>query len=141
MTSRTSRRDFLHSGAAAIATSGIISSGQAAPGAFGSQRSEPYSTRPGEPVFLLEGSVVEDLWGVRRRVNPLIKSSRNPIVVKDRDWEGSGPYTYGSVLYDPEDKLFKCWYTVYHDNEYRKRARILHCAPPCQGGGYWQSLS
>jgi len=140
MTSRTSRRDFLHSGAAAIATSGIISSGLAAPGAFGSQRSEPYSTRPGDPVFLLEGSVVEDLWGVRRRVNPLIKSSRNPIIVKDRDWEGSGPYTYGSVLYDPEDKSFKCWYTVYHDNEYRKRlpGSYMVCYAMSKDGYVWQ---
>src|SRR5262245_7916921 len=66
--------------------------------------SPAYSPRPGEPVFLLEGSTLEDLWAVRRRLNPLLKSARNPVMVKDRDWEGGGPYLYGSVLYDDEDR-------------------------------------
>src|SRR5438876_12437832 len=70
--------------------------------------SGPYSTQPGEPVFLLEGSTLEDLWAVKRRVNPLVKSSsRNPVMVRQREWEGIGPYLYGSVLYDSEDRLFK----------------------------------
>src|SRR5262245_43031950 len=76
--------------------------------------SRPYETQPGEPVFLLEGSTLEDLWAVRRRVTPVLKSSRNPVMVKDREWEGGGPYLYGSVLYDSDDRLFKMWYTVAH---------------------------
>ena len=85
------------------------------------RESEPFAVRPGEPLFLLESSTVEDTWAVRRRVNPLVKSSRNPVLTKTQAWEGSGPYTYGTVLYDPQDKLLKCWYTVYHDREYRQR--------------------
>jgi hypothetical protein len=87
---------------------------------MGSSLTEPYSAKPGDPVFLLEGSTLEDYWAIRRRVNPLVKSSRNPVMVKDRDWEGIGPYLYGSVLYESQDKLFRCWYTVYHDEEFRK---------------------
>src|SRR5260221_697972 len=79
--------------------------------------SQPYSTRPEEAVFLLEGSTLEDLWAVRRRLNPLLKSARSPVMVKDREWEGGGPYLYGSVLYDSEDRLFKMWYTVSHEFE------------------------
>jgi hypothetical protein len=102
--------------------------------------SEPYATQPGEPVFLLEGSTLEDLWAVRRRVNPLLKSSRNPVMVEDREWEGSGPYLYGTVLYDGEEKLFKMWYTVYNDFEYTRQlpGSYLTCYAISQDGYSWQ---
>jgi len=101
--------------------------------------SKPYETQPGEPVFLLEGSTLEDLWAVRRRVTPLLKSSRNPVMVKDRDWEGGGPYLYGSVLYDSEDALFKMWYTVGHDFEYRHHlpGSDLTCYATSKDGYSW----
>ena len=101
--------------------------------------SEPYSTQPCEPVFLLEGSTLEDLWAVRRRVNPLAKSPRNRVMIKDRNWEGSGPYLYGSALYDPEDRLFKMWYTVYHDFEYRHHlpGAYLVCYTTLEDGYSW----
>jgi hypothetical protein len=100
---------------------------------------EPYSTQPGEPVFLLESSTVEDFWAVRRRVQPPVKSSRNPVIVKDGDWEGGGPYLYGTVLFDPQDKLFKCWYSVAHDNEFRKGlpGSYLVCYATSEDGYSW----
>lgn len=101
--------------------------------------SQPYSTQPGEPVFLLEGSTLEDLWAVRRRVNPLVKSSRNPVMVKDREWEGGGP-SGGSVLYDPEDKLFKMWYGVGHEFEYRHHlpGSYMMCYATSRDGYSWE---
>ena len=44
------------------------------------------------------------------------------------------------MLYDPEDKLFKCWYTVYHDNEYRKRlpGSYMVCYATSKDGYVWQ---
>jgi hypothetical protein len=72
-------------------------------------------------------------------LTPLVKSPRNPIITKTGAWEGSGPYVYGSVLYDPEDKLFKCWYTVYHDTEYRKRqpGSYMGCFATSKDGYAW----
>ncbi|MEW5979564.1 MAG: hypothetical protein AB1898_27520 [Acidobacteriota bacterium] len=101
--------------------------------------SGPYATQPGEPVFLLEGSTLEDLWAVRRRVNPLVRSSRNPVMVKTRDWEGGGP-TGNSVLYDSEDKLFKMWYTVAHEFEYRHRlpGSYMMCYATSGDGYAWE---
>ena len=84
-------------------------------------KSEPFSTRPGEPTFVLESSTLEDLWRVRRKLNPLVKSPRNPIMIRDQEWETSGPIIHGTVLYDPEDKLFKCWYQIFSDEAYRER--------------------
>jgi hypothetical protein len=76
--------------------------------------------RGGEPTFVLEGSTLEDLWRVRRVLHPAIKSPRNPIMVKDRPWEGYGPFIHGTVLYDPEDRLFKCWYQVMDNEAFRE---------------------
>ncbi len=130
------RREFAGRGAAAsLALPAGLRNAEAATGSY-----QPFSTKPGEPVFLLEGSTLEDLWALRRRVNPLVKSSRNPIIVKDREWEGSGPYVYGSVLYDAREKLFKCWYTVFHDHEYRNRlpGSYLVCYATSKDGYAWR---
>jgi hypothetical protein len=96
--------------------------------------------RPGEPVFLLERSAVEDFWNVRRKLNPLVRSARNPIIRKDRDWEGHGPYLYGTVLYDAKDKLFKCWYTVAHEDAFRKNERgsYMTCYAVSRDGYAWR---
>ena len=58
---------------------------------------------------------------------------------RDREWEGSGPYLYGSVLYDGKEKLFKMWYTVFHEIEYRKRlpGSYLTCYATSQDGYSW----
>jgi hypothetical protein len=77
--------------------------------------------RPGGPVFLLAEDLLDDHWGVRRRLVPAEKSARNPLIRNDRPWEGLGPYVYGSVLRDPKDSLWKCWYTVYNNAAYQAR--------------------
>jgi hypothetical protein len=128
-----SRRMFLQTTTATAATAGA-----ARVPLF--KEAEPLVLRAGEPLFLLERSAVEDTWALRRRVNPAVKSSRNPVIRRDRDWEGSGPYTYGTVLYDPRDKLFKCWYTVYHDREYRASlpGSYLTCYAMSRDGYQWE---
>ncbi|MFN0165733.1 MAG: hypothetical protein ACKV22_04815 [Bryobacteraceae bacterium] len=69
-----------------------------------------------------------------------MKSSRNPVIVNDRDWEGSGPYLYGSVLFDPKDRLFKAWYTVSHEDEYRKGlpGSYMACYATSRDGYTWE---
>jgi len=79
----------------------------------GIPQSEFFATRPEETIFLLEHSTVADMWRVRRKVNPIVKSGRNPLIVKDREWESYGPQIHGTVLYDALDKLFKCWYVIF----------------------------
>ncbi|PYV10360.1 MAG: hypothetical protein DMG07_21270, partial [Acidobacteria bacterium] len=129
------RRTFLRRGATIAAALGAAGPWRVA----AAPAPEPYSSPPDEPIFLLEGSTVEDHWGVKRRLNPLVKSPRNPIISKDRGWEGSGPYVYGSVLYDAQDRHFKCWYTVYHDHEYRNRlpGSYMVCFATSEDGYTW----
>jgi hypothetical protein len=93
-----------------------------AAGALALARTQP---RPqlaaGEPVFLLGEEILEDQWNVERRISPPQRISPEPLIRKDRPWEGMGPYLYGSVLRDPSDNLWKCWYTVHNNEVYRAR--------------------
>lgn len=41
------------------------------------------------------------------------EKSAAPVLKKERPWEGSGPYIYGTALRDPESGLFKLWYNCY----------------------------
>src|SRR5438128_871773 len=84
---------------------------------------ERYLTE-GEPIdlgqkagLLLDDTLVEDRWNVERRMNDPSKHARNPIVVADQPWEENAVY-HPSVLYDPEHRLFRMWYTIWTDAAY-----------------------
>jgi hypothetical protein len=100
----------------------------------------PFEVEAGRPVFLLEGSTLEDSWRVRRKLTPLVKSPRNPVLVQDRDWEGNGPALMGSVLHDPKDGLFKCWYQVFDTEAYREArpGSYLICYAVSDDGWVWR---
>ena len=127
-------------GAKASAVGGIVSGSEPETVDARPLLSAPYTTRPGEPVFLLEGSTLEDLWAVRRKVNPLTKYPRNPVVVMDRDWEGLGPMLFGTVLYDSADRLFKMWYIIFQDYEYEHHlpGSYLACYATSADGYSWE---
>lgn len=76
---------------------------------------------PGEPLFLLGEEALSDHWNIQRFPYSPQKLSSEPLIRLDRPWEGTGPYLYGSVLRDPADKLWKCWYTVFHADAYREK--------------------
>lgn len=60
--------------------------------------------------LFLDSLVVEDYSGVTRRFHAAKKHRNNPIIPKDKSWEGWGPYVYGTVLWD-EGKL-RMWYEI-----------------------------
>lgn len=73
------------------------------------------------PYFLIDDRVAEDRWLVERFAAPLVKHPSNPLIAKTGEWEGSGPHMGGSALFDPSDKLFKMWYTVFNRHNYDNR--------------------
>ena len=60
--------------------------------------------------------MIAELKGVKKVLNQLVKHRKNPLLVRDRPWEESGP-DYGTVHYDADEKLFKMWYTFYREVE------------------------
>lgn len=70
--------------------------------------------------LFLDAMVVESQEGLSRVFHAAEKCAGNPVVRKDKPWEGrsaySGPYLYGTVMWD-EGKL-RMWYHC-HDGGYR----------------------
>jgi len=92
------------------------------------------------PYFLCDDRVTEDRWLMERFVAPLQKHSGNPLVVKEYDWEGTGPLMGGSVLYDPEDGLFKMWYCVWSRHRYYNKLPFSYnvCYAESKDGIQWE---
>lgn len=72
---------------------------------------QPDDVLAGKPPFrrlFLDAMVVEQSQGLTRVFHSAEKYTGNPIIAKDKDWEGWGPYQYGTVMWDA-GKL-KMWY-------------------------------
>ena len=63
--------------------------------------------------LFIDDYVIDDMQGVRKRLNQPVKHPENPILVRDRPSDGF-QVDYGTVAYDPNDRLFKMWYQVIH---------------------------
>ncbi|WP_339925635.1 hypothetical protein [uncultured Cyclobacterium sp.] len=70
------------------------------------------------PYFVVDDRIIEDRWMIERFVVPLEKYAGNPVVAKEHPWEGTGPLLGGKVLFDPQDQLYKMWYSVWDSAAY-----------------------
>ena len=61
--------------------------------------------------LLIDDWLVEDRFNVERQLNAPLKHVHNPLVIRDKPWEAGG-VKRPSVLYDPDDGLFRMWYTI-----------------------------
>jgi hypothetical protein len=77
------------------------------------------------PYFVCDSRVVEDRWQLERFVVPPKRHPKNPLIVREHPWEGTGPYMGGSVLFDPQDRMFKMWYSVWSNNAYHNNFLLL----------------
>jgi hypothetical protein len=91
------------------------------------------------PYFLCDDRVTEDRWGIERFVVPPQRHEAHPLIVRDYAWEGSGPHMGGSVLFDPEDGLFKMWYSVFDREAYDRKGPFSYnvCYAESKDGVRW----
>ncbi len=59
--------------------------------------------------LLLDDALIAAGDGVTRRVNPVVKHPANPVIRPVEPWEPSGYLTYGSVIYDADERRYKAW--------------------------------
>lgn len=100
---------------------GLLAAAPLAVAALQGQTAAAARIAVGSPVFLLGDEVLEDHWNLERQLVPPRRVHGEPLIRKEHDWEGMGPYLYGSVLRDPSAGLWKCWYTVFSNERYRAR--------------------
>jgi len=87
----------------------------------------------GKQLFI-DDYVIAELKGVNKVLNQPVKHSKNPLLVRDRPWEESGP-GYGTVLYDADENLFKMWYTFWRKVE--GTSTSLMCYATSKDGVEW----
>jgi len=69
---------------------------------------------PGRSRYLLlDSRLVERLENARLTLGTIRKHMANPLFREDRPWEQRFDNLYANVLYDEQDKLYKCWYSPF----------------------------
>lgn len=63
--------------------------------------------------LLLDGTIVENTENAKLAVGTVEKHSANPLFVEDNPWEVRFDNLYGNVIYDEEEKIYKCWYSPF----------------------------
>lgn len=67
------------------------------------------NVRKGEAILFLDETVVKQSENVMRTPHEVTKCDGNPILEASGPWE-TRTILYGSVLHDPDERLFKMWY-------------------------------
>lgn len=65
-----------------------------------------------ERQLFFDDRLVEESRGLQRTWHQPVKEP-TPVLKKTQQWEGMGPYVYGTVLRDPASGHFKIWYNCY----------------------------
>ncbi len=63
--------------------------------------------------LLLDARIVETTENLKLTVGTVRKDENNPLMVEDKPWEPRFDNPYSSVIYDEEEKIFKCWYSIF----------------------------
>ncbi len=63
--------------------------------------------------LLLDSRIIEDTENAILTVGTVQKDKRNPLFKEDKPWEPRFDNVYCNVIYDEQDKLYKCWYSPF----------------------------
>ena len=66
----------------------------------------------GKQLFI-DDYIIETLEGAARVLNQPVKHPDNPLILADQPWEKDVGLSYGNVLHDKEEGLYKMWYNVW----------------------------
>jgi len=63
--------------------------------------------------LLLDSRVIESVENAELTVGTVQKDKNNPLFKEDKPWEPRFDNVYANVMYDAQDKLYKCWYSPF----------------------------
>ncbi|MDP6543790.1 MAG: hypothetical protein QGH60_07335 [Phycisphaerae bacterium] len=63
--------------------------------------------------LVLDARIIDKLDNVELTVGVVDKDARNPLFGEDKPWEPRFDNPYCSVIYDEEEKIWKCWYSIF----------------------------
>lgn len=63
--------------------------------------------------LLLDSRIIEKTGNVQLTVGVVHKDENNPLFGEDKAWEPRFDNPYCSIIYDEEEQIFKCWYSIF----------------------------
>ncbi len=63
--------------------------------------------------LLLDSRIVESTDNLKLTVGVVQKDENNPLFKEDKPWEPRFDNPYCSVIYDEEEEIYKCWYSIF----------------------------
>ena len=63
--------------------------------------------------LVLDSRIIEHTTNAILTVGTVKKDKRNPLFEEDKPWEPRYDNVYCNVIYDQQDKLYKCWYSPF----------------------------
>jgi len=63
--------------------------------------------------LVLDSRIIESTDNAKLTVGTVRKDKNNPLFREDKPWEPRFDNPYVSVIYDREDNLYKCWYSIF----------------------------
>lgn len=63
--------------------------------------------------LVLDSRVIEAVENAKLTLGKTVKSKHNPLMAEDKPWEKRFDNLYANVIYDEEDKHYKCWYSPF----------------------------
>ena len=63
--------------------------------------------------LLLDSRIIEKTENSQLTVGTVRKDQNNPLFKEDKPWEPRFDNPYCSVIYDEEEKIHKCWYSIF----------------------------
>jgi len=63
--------------------------------------------------LLLDSRIIESTDNVELTVGVVQKDKNNPLFREDKPWEPRFDNPYCSVIYDEEERIYKCWYSIF----------------------------
>ena len=73
-------------------------------------RDEKPGIEPRERYLLLDERLISSVDNAELKLGIVKKHPANPLFKDELPWEVDGSHMYLNVLFDPDDKLYKCWY-------------------------------
>jgi len=63
--------------------------------------------------LLLDNRIIDQTKNVQLTVGVVQKDGNNPLFREDKEWEPRFDNPYCSIIYDEEEQIFKCWYSIF----------------------------
>ncbi len=63
--------------------------------------------------LVLDSRVIADVEGAKLTLGEVTKHPENPFFTEDKPWEPRYDNVYPDVIYDEDEKIYKCWYNPF----------------------------